>query len=108
MSNWQKGIENYYTAEEAARSLEDYEAQTAAENMARDLERTENLRQMAEDSRLARDNAKASDRKSNLAIIIAIVSMALTILAIVMAHLDSNATTKAIVEAIRIESMKVK
>jgi len=86
---------------EAARSAMEWEAQMAAEKHQREVESAENIRRLAEDSRLARESAAASDKKSKIAIWIAVLSMAMTIVAICVAHHDSEQTTKAIVDSIQ-------
>lgn len=88
-------------AQEAAASMAAWEAKQAAEKHQREVDAAENIRRLAEDSRLARECAAASDRKSKIAIWIAVVSMAMTIVAICVAHNDSEQTTKAIVDSIQ-------
>ena len=65
------------------------------------MRQAEDIRRLAEDSKAARMSASASERKSNIAIIIAIASVLIAIAAIAVAHYDSNQTTKSIVSAIQ-------
>ena len=73
----------------------------AEEKHQREVGQAEDIRRLAEDSKAARMSASASERKSNIAIIIAIASVLIAIAAIAVAHYDSNQTTKSIVSAIQ-------
>ena len=88
-------------AQAAAESMMQWEAQQKAEQYQREVGQAEDIRRLAEDSKAARMSASASERKSNIAIIIAIASVLIAIAAIAVAHYDSNQTTKSIVSAIQ-------
>jgi hypothetical protein len=96
---------NFQLAQEVAISSADWESRVAAEKYQREEEAVNNIQQLTEDTRKAREDAENSNKKASLAIWIAIVSIITSVavgsISIIIAHSDSRKSTEDIINAIQ-------
>jgi hypothetical protein len=96
---------NFQLAQEVAISSADTESRIAAEKHQREEEAVNNIQQLMEDTRKAREDAENSNKKASLAIWIAIVSIITSVavgsVSIIIAHSDSRKSTEDIINAIQ-------
>jgi hypothetical protein len=96
---------NFQLAQEVAKSSADWESRVAAEKYQREEEAVNNIQQLTENTRKAREDAENSNKKASLAIWIAIVSIITTVavgsISILIAHSDSRKSTEDIINAIQ-------
>lgn len=96
---------NFQLAQEVAISSADWESRVAAEKYQREEEAVNNIQQLTEDTRKAREDAENSNKKASLAIWIAIVSIITSVavgsISIIIAHSDSCKSTEDIINAIQ-------
>ena len=104
--NFFETINNKYNAvQDAAENMMNLEAQMAAEKYQREVDAVNNIRQLADDSRIACESAARSDRKATIAIWVAIVSIIIALVAnvtsCIIAHRDSCKSSEDIINAIQ-------
>jgi subtilase family serine protease len=96
---------NFQLAQEVAKSSADWESRVAAEKYQREEEAVNNIQQLTENTRKAREDAENSNKKASLAIWIAIVSIITSVavgsISIIIAHSDSRKSTEDIINAIQ-------
>lgn len=96
---------NLKLAQEVAINSADTESRIAAEKYQREVDAVNNIQQLTEDTRKAREDAENSNKKASLAIWIAIVSIITSVavgsISIIIAHSDSCKSTEDIINAIQ-------
>jgi hypothetical protein len=96
---------NFKLAQEVAINSAETESRIAAEKHQREEEAVNNIQQLTEDTRKAREDAENSNKKASLAIWIAIVSIITSVavgsVSIIIAHSDSCKSTEDIINAIQ-------